>query len=289
MSSLISKTPASFLVILSIICFQLGAAIATHLFPLVGPGGTVLFRVGFSAVFLIIAQKGIPSHIKGKNLLWTVLLGLSLAGMNFTFYSSFARLPLGVASTIEFIGPLAVAVAGSRRVIDFICVGLAALGIILFAPWTGARLDALGVLLAIIAAAFWACYILLAAKVGKLIPGRGGLTLAMCFGALAMLPIGIGTAGIALLNPFAIGAGFLVGLLSSTIPYTLEMEALRRMPSYIFGILVSLEPAIATIAGVFLLQQALTVRSVIALLLVTAASIGITMQKRKNKKDIILK
>src|SRR5262245_35492485 len=129
--SLFAKTPASLMVILAIVCFQLGAAIATHLFTLIGPGGTVLFRVGFSALFLIIAQKGIPKHVRGKTLFWTILLGLSLASMNYTFYSSFERIPLGIASTIEFAGPLAIAVLGSRKPLDFLWVAMAAAGIIL--------------------------------------------------------------------------------------------------------------------------------------------------------------
>src|SRR3989344_5858700 len=113
--NLLNNTPASALVILAIVFYQLGAAIAVHLFSIVGPGGTVLFRVGFSALFLVIAQRSIPKHIKGSTLFWTILYGLSLAGMNFAFYASFARIPLGVAATIEFVGPLAIAVMGSRK------------------------------------------------------------------------------------------------------------------------------------------------------------------------------
>ncbi len=282
----LTKTPPSILVILAIICYQLGAAIATQLFGLIGPGGTVLFRVGFSALFLVIAQKGLPKGVKSKTLLWTIAYGLSLAGMNYTFYSSFARIPLGIASTIEFAGPLAIAVIGSRRTIDFIWVTMATIGIILFAPWTGATIDSLGVLLALIAAFCWALYILLAAKVGKLLPGRDGLTLAMIFGGVAMIPIGVTSAGSALLNPFAIAAGLIVAFLSSTLPYSFEIEALRRMPTQVFGILVSLEPAIATCAGVLLLHQALSLRSICALILVTAASLGATIEKNKNKKTV---
>ncbi|MGH7245693.1 MAG: EamA family transporter, partial [Candidatus Levyibacteriota bacterium] len=125
---LLEKAPAPVLVIFAIICYQLGAAIAKQLFGLLGPGGTVLFRVGFSALFLIIAQKGISFKIERKTLFWTILYGLSLAGMNFMFYSSFARIPLGVAATIEFAGPLAIAVMGSRKFIDFLWVIMAGIG-----------------------------------------------------------------------------------------------------------------------------------------------------------------
>lgn len=281
--SVLSNIPAPSLVILAIICYQLGAAIASHLFSILGPGGTVLFRVGFSAIFLIIAGKGLPKKINKKIILWTILYGLSLAGMNFTFYASFSRIPLGVASTIEFLGPLAIAFLGSRRLVDFAFVLMATCGIILFAPWTGGGLDPIGVLLALVAASFWGLYIVLAAKAGKLLPGRGSLTLAMTFGAIAMLPIGIVSAGKELFNPFAILAGLVVAFLSSALPYSLEIEALRRIPTHVFGILVSLEPAIATVAGVSLLHQNLTIRDSIALVLVTAASIGVTLRKNAKK------
>ena len=285
--SLFSNIPAPALVISAIICYQLGAAIATHLFSSLGPGGTVLFRIGFSAIFLIIAGKGLPKHIDKKMLLWTILYGLSLAGMNFAFYTSFSKIPLGVAATIEFIGPLAIAFLGSKKLEDFIFVLMAAIGIVLFAPWTGGSVDPVGIVFALFAAVCWAFYILLAAKVGKLLPGRSGLTLAMTFGTITMLPIGIIQAGVHLLSPVAIIGGLLVAFLSSTLPYSFEIEALRKIPPHIFGILVSLEPAIATIAGVFLLHQSLTIRDSVALMLVTAASIGVTMHKKTNEEAVI--
>jgi len=206
-----------------------------------------------------------------------ILFGLTLAFMNFSFYSALSRIPLGIAVTVEFVGPLAVAVAGSRKVLDFVWVALAAAGIVLFAPWTGASLNPLGLLLALLAGVFWACYILLSARVGKLVPGRNGLAMAMSIGAVVLIPIGIGSAGTALLNPLVLLAGCALAFLSSALPYSLEIEALRRLPTHVFGILMSLEPAIAALAGFILLGQRLDARDLIALALVTGASLGVTV------------
>ncbi len=205
--------------------------------------------------------------------------------MNFSFYSALDRIPLGIAVTIEFIGPLGVAVVGSRRALDFVWVALAAGGILLFAPWTGARLDPFGVLLALVAGGLWACYILLSARVGSVFPGSSGLALAMGIGALAILPVGVLSAGTALLNPLVLLAGGAVALLSSAIPYSLEIEALRRMPTHVFGIMMSLEPAVAALAGLLLLAERLSARDVAALALVTAAMLGVTLRNRRGRSS----
>ncbi|HEX6797456.1 MAG TPA: EamA family transporter [Ktedonobacterales bacterium] len=283
--SLLGRVPPSVLILLSMTSTQIGAALATHLFGIAGPGGTVLLRIGFAALILVLSQGGLPTralHLTRRAYVPVVLFGLTLACMNFSFYSALDRIPLGIAVTIEFIGPLGVAVAGSRRALDFVWVAFAAGGILLFAPWTGARLDPFGVLLALVAGGLWACYILLSARVGRSFPGSSGLALAMCIGALAILPVGVVSAGTTLLSPLLLLAGCAVALLSSAIPYSLEIEALRRMPTHIFGIMMSLEPAVAALVGLLLLAERLSARDVAALALVTAAMLGVTLRNRRG-------
>jgi inner membrane transporter RhtA len=275
------RVPPAVLVLLSISSTQVGAALASKLFGVAGPAGTVLLRVGFAAIILVATQGRLRAFrsLTRANALAALLFGLTLACMNFSFYSALDRVPLGVAVTVEFAGPLAVAVIGSRRALDFVWVALAAGGIVLFAPWTGARLDPLGVALALLAGVFWACYIFLSARVGRVFPGRSGLALAMCVAAVVMLPVGVVSAGDALLNPVVLLAGCGVALLSSALPYSLELEALRRLPTHVFGILMSLEPAVAALAGFLLLRQLLDSRELLGIALVTCASVGVTVAK----------
>lgn len=279
----IGKIPPIFLVVLSITSTQIGAALAHHLFGILGPAGTVLLRLGFAAIILVLTPGGLPSRAPRAAYIPAFLFGLTLACMNFSFYYALARIPLGIAVTIELSGPLLIAVLGSRRIIDFVWILLAGSGIFLFAPWTGATLDPLGVLLALVAGGFWACYILLSARVGQLFPGRSGLALAMCVGAALMVPVGVLSAGPSLLNPLVLVAGCGVALLSSALPYSLEIEALRRLPTHVFGIMMSLEPAVAALAGFLLLSEHLDGRDIIALVLVTVATLGVTWQQRRAK------
>jgi inner membrane transporter RhtA len=194
--------------------------------------------------------------------------------MNGTFYAALDRIPLGVAVTFEFVGPLSVAVFGSRTRLDLVWVVLAAAGIVLLSDFGGADLDGLGVALALIAGGFWAAYILLAARVGQAFPGGGGLALAMLVAVVPLAPIGIAEGGADLLVVWVLAAGFAVAMLSSAIPYTLELEALRRMPANVFGVLMSLEPALAATAGFIVLGEDLVAREIVAILLVVAASAG---------------
>lgn len=279
----LGRVPPPLLLLGSITSVQIGAALATQLFHLVGPSGTVLLRIGFAAIILVVMQRGLPLRAPRAAYVPAILFGVTLACMNFVFYSSLTRIPLGIAVTVEFVGPLGVAVAGSRRVMDFLWVGLAAIGIILFAPWTGAQIDPLGVLLALVAGGFWACYILLSARVGRDFPGQSGLALAMCVGTICILPVGILNAGTALLNPLTLLAGSAVALLSSALPYALEIEALRRLPTHIFGIMMSAEPAIAALAGFLLLHEGLNGRDLLALALVTCATLGVEGQRQRGK------
>ncbi|MCL6438997.1 MAG: EamA family transporter [Rubrobacteraceae bacterium] len=276
--------PPQAFVLGSVFSVQLGAAAAKRLFGVLGPEGTVLLRVGFAAVVLLVLWR---PRIKGRSrseMLTAILFGLALALMNLSFYSAIARIPLGVAVTLEFSGPLAVAVVGSRRLVDLLWAALAAAGILLLAPlgvFGHPGLDVTGVGLALLAGFFWACYIFLNARTGRIFPGGSGLAIAMCVGAVVLLPVGIAYGGAALLEPHALFMGFAVAMLSSAIPYSLEIEALRRLPPRVFGVLMSLEPAVAALVGFMVLGESLGARSAAAVLLVTVAAAGSSFSSRK--------
>ncbi|GAC1333399.1 MAG: EamA family transporter [Chloroflexota bacterium] len=266
------SVPPTGLVILSIASVQFGAGIAKHLFPALGPGGTVFLRVGFAAVLLVLVWRPQLKNHTRSDLAIAALFGISLAAMNFSFYSALERLPLGIGVTLEFVGPLGVAIVGSRRLLDLLWAILAGAGIVLLAPWGGLHLDPFGVALALTAGAWWAAYIFLSARVGQTFQGGSGLTLAMVIGSIVLLPVGVVTAGSALLDPKLLLAGAGVALLSSFIPYSLELEALRRLPTRVFGVLMSLEPATAALVGFVVLRETLSLRAWVAVFLVSAAS-----------------
>jgi len=262
------------LVLGAVVSVQVGAAVATSLFDELGPAGTVFLRIAFSAVVLVAIWRPAASAVRARGRREIVLFGLTLAGMNLSFYEALDRIPLGIAVTLEFVGPLGVAFASSRRRRDLAWATLAAGGIVLLSPLPGGPLDATGVGLALLAGAFWGAYILLAARVGALQPGGSGLALAMCVGAAALIPFGIGGGGAELGEPALLAVGFAVAMLSSTIPYSLELEALRRLPQGVFGVLMSLEPAVAAGVGFALLDQGLIARELAAIALVVIASAG---------------
>jgi inner membrane transporter RhtA len=267
--------PPVVLVLLAVGSVQFGAALAKTLFDEAGAGGTVFLRVLFAAAVLAaIWRPRLRGHSAAH--LWLVAgFGLTLAGMNLAFYASLDRIPLGVAVTFEFVGPLGVAVAGSRRRLDLLWVGLAGAGILLLADFGDfGDLDAGGVALALLAGAFWAAYILLSARTGRAFPGGTGLALAMIVAAGLLAPVGVADAGGSLLDPVVLALGLAVAMLSSAIPYSLELEALRRLPAGVFGVLMSLEPAVAALAGYVVLGETLGVREVAAIGLVVVASAG---------------
>lgn len=266
--------PPTVLVLLAVTSVQFGAALAKTLFDEIGAGGAVFVRVLSAAIVLaLIWRPRIAGH-GARDLRLAVLFGLALAGMNLAFYSSLDRIPLGIAVTFEFVGPLGVAVFGSRRPLDLLWVALAAAGIVLLSGLGGGGLDTLGVALALLAGGFWAAYILLSARVGQAFPGGAGLTLAMVVAAVPLAPVGIADAGADLLVPWVLAVGAAVGIMSSAIPYMLELEALRRLPAGVFGVLMSLEPAVGALAGYIVLDEELATREVAAILLVVAASAG---------------
>ena len=266
--------PPVALVLGAIASVQWGAALATTVFDDAGVLGTVFMRVAFGAAVLAVLWRPSPrDHSRGE-LRLAALFGLALACMNASFYLALDRIPLGIAVTFEFVGPLGVAIAASRRALDALWVVLAGAGIVLLSGGGATELDPVGVLLALLAGGFWAAYILLSARVGRAFAGGGGLALAMAVGSVALLPAGVADAGSALLEPESLALGLAVGILSSVVPYSLELEALRRMPARVFGVLMSLEPAVGALAGFIALGQGLSAVEALAISLVVTASAG---------------
>lgn len=262
------------LVVAGLACQEVGAAIATLLFPQAGPLGMVMLRLVFSAIILlIIARPRLRGH-GGAAWRGVVWFGVVLAVMNGLFYLALERLPLGVTVTIEVLGPLVLSIVASRRASAWIWAGLAFAGVLALGGGGWDRLDPIGVLFALGAAASWAFYILASARVGRDFPRFDGLALAMTAGAVLSLPFGIWDAGAALLDLRLVALGAAVAVLSSTIPYAFELMALRRLSASAFAILMSLAPATAAIAGFVLLGQHLAWLEVLGIGLVIAASIG---------------
>ncbi len=263
------------MVIGSISSVQCGAALATTLFDRVGPAGAVFLRGGFGALILLAIAHRDVLRLRRADLRDVALFGLVLAAMNLGFYEAIQRLPLGVAVTFEFTGPLAVAVFGSRRRKDLVWAALAAAGIILLSgDFGGASIDLLGAVLALAAGACWACYILLSARVGGRSEGLGGLAVAMGISAILLAPGGIAAGGAELGSAEVLARGLGVGILSSALPYALEIEALRRLPNAVFGVMMSLEPAVAALVGFIALGQGLSPTEAVAIALVVCASAG---------------
>ncbi|RIQ33673.1 EamA family transporter [Jiangella rhizosphaerae] len=272
--------PPPALVLLGIVSVQLGSAVAKHLFSEVGSFGTVALRLFFAAAVLMLVWRPV---LRMTRRTWTVVLvyGVILGLMNLSFYLALSRIPLGIAVTIEFLGPLAVALAGSRRWLDALWAALAACGVVLLMEG-GGDLDVVGVLFALAAGLFWGLYILAGAALGRHTTQGNGLALGMVVAAVVAVPFGVADAGIALLQPWVLIAGLGVALLSSVIPYTLDLEALRKIPPRVFGILMSLEPAMAALIGLVVLQETLHWTQWIAVLCVVVASAGATRGARTD-------
>jgi inner membrane transporter RhtA len=269
-----SRLGAVGLVLGGVVSVQIGAAVAFTLFDDLGPSGAVLLRVGLAALILAAVWRPAIRGLTAMQLRDVAMFGAVLAAMNLSFYESLDRIPLGIAVTLEFVGPLGVAVIGSRRRIDLLWVALAAAGIVLLAPASGGDIDTLGVLLALLAGTFWAGYIVMAARIGRSFDGQGGLALAMVVGTVLLIPVGFGGAIDAFGELELLAAGLGAALLSSAIPYSLELEALRTLPESTFGVLMSLEPAVAATVGFVGLDQDLAATDIVAIALVVVASAG---------------
>jgi inner membrane transporter RhtA len=274
-----SPAPAVVSLLAAILSFQAGAAIAKQLIPAIGAPGTTALRLGLSAVLVLLIQRPWRSWPTRSSMPVIVVYGLSIGVMNFVFYQALRTIPLGIAVALEFTGPLAVALAGSRRRIDFIWIGLAAGGLLLLLPLdlfgpTAAALDPAGVFFALLAGACWALYIVFGQKAGRA-HGPSAATWGMIIAASFTVPVGIADAGRALLTPAVLLQGLAVAVLSSALPYTLEMIALRRLSTKTFGTLMSLEPAVAALVGLAFLHERLTPMQWTAIAAVMVASAGV--------------
>lgn len=270
-----ARLGATGLVVLGLLCQELGAAIAVTLFPAVGSLGMVLLRLVFSAALLLIIFRPSVRGRSRSDWLTVIGFGLVLATMNAFFYTSLRSLPLGPAVTIELLGPLVLSVVISRRASAWLFAALAIGGVFLLGSGGFTKnFTLVGALFAAAAGAMWICYILLSARTGQRFSRLDGLAIAMTIGTLAISPLGIVTGGAALLKPINLGLGFAVAVLSSAIPYGLELISLRRLPAATFSILLSLAPAIAALAGFVVLHQSLTAFAIVGIGCVVAASAG---------------
>lgn len=283
--SLLPPIPA---VILAIVSVQGGAVFAKGLFPAVEPAGTAGLRIGLSAIMLLAAFR--PALGMLTRAQWSAVIpyGLVLGAMNLSFYAALDRIPLGLAVTLEFAGPLSLAVFGSRRVLDFMWVGLAGVGVVLITPWRGdaQAVDLIGVLLALGAGGFWAAYIVLGRRASKVLPAGQSVATGMLFASLTILPFSFATGLVEHLTPSLFAKGLAVALLSSAVPFTLEMMALRVLPARTFGILMSLEPAVAALCGLVFLHEQLTPVQWLALIFVSAASAGTALTARNPSPSV---
>jgi inner membrane transporter RhtA len=265
---------ASAIVVLGLVCQEIGAAVAVTFFPVVGPVGMVALRLVFSAVILLVVFR--PSTRGRSRADWMTVLafGLVLATMNVLFYLALERLHLGVTLTLEILGPLVLSVVIARRASAWLWAGLAFTGVAILGLAGASEFDPVGVVLALGAGTAWAGYILLSARTGARFGRLDGLAFAMAIGALVVAPFGVGSAGAVLQQPMVLLMGLAVAVLSSAIPYALELLALRRLPASTFSILLSLAPALAAIAGLVILGQQLSLWDALAIALVVVASMG---------------
>ncbi len=279
------KSPAILLpvvlLVVAMLSFQLGAVVAKQLFPVVGAAGATALRLGLSSVILLAAWRPWRMRLRMKEAGFIVIYGLAMGFMNLLFYSSLARIPLGIAVALEFTGPLAVAMAASRRPVDFLWIALAGLGLVAILPLgTGSqRLDPVGIGFALAAGVCWAIYIVFGQKAGN---AHGGQTTALgtVVGAIVIVPIGLGQAGTALFSPALLPAAVAVALLSTALPYSLEMYALTRLPTRTFGVLMSGDPALGALSGLVFLGEKLGVVQWAAIGSIMLASAGSAMTSR---------
>ncbi|GCE08479.1 EamA family transporter [Dictyobacter aurantiacus] len=275
------KVPPQVFALLAMVSVQSGAAVGKSLFQSIGPLGTTFLRLGFAAMLLLLFWRPDVRHLTRRQIGVVIIFGAATALMNGAFYVAINRIPLGIAVTLEFVGPLGVALLQSRRLKDLLWAALAAAGIVLLAPLGAAsNVDLLGVVFALIAGIFWGVYIIFNVQLGRAFTGGRGLALSMLVSAILIAPIGIVSGGPMVFEPHILLIGLAVSALSTIIPFTLELEALRRLPSRVFGIFMSVEPAMAATIGFLFLHEVITVRDLLAMLLIITASIATSLEAR---------
>lgn len=272
-----------FLLLIAMLSIQSGASLAKSLFPYLGAAGTTTLRLIFSALILLIIFRPWRKKISLQSWKSIALYGVALGVMNLTFYMAILTIPLGVAVALEFSGPLLIAMMASRRLVDFLWVGLAVVGLLMLLPLGSihSNLDWAGVFWALAAGGCWALYIVFGKKAGS-VSGTLSVSLGSCIAALVVLPFGIVSAGTELLNWSLLPLALLVGVFASALPYSLEIVALTRLPSQTFGILMSIEPAMGALSGYIFLHEALSFMQWIALVCIITASAGAALTIKKS-------
>ncbi|RNL51715.1 EamA family transporter [Pedobacter jejuensis] len=283
-SILIPPVPA---VILSIVSVQGGAAIAKGIFPVIGAAATSSLRIVLSAIILILFNRPSLKNLTPQQWKTVSLYGITLGLMNLIFYKAIERIPLGLGVTLEFIGPLVLAISGSKKALDFLWVVLAAIGIAFIAPWKSNGVDLIGVILALVAGIFWAAYIVLGGRISKIMDGGKAVTIGMMFASAVIIPFALADGILVNITPKIFMAGLALALLSSAIPFTLEMKALKKMPAKTFSILMSLEPAAGALSGLIFLNEYLSFYEWIAVVLVIIASAGATITRKRQERVIV--
>ena len=266
-------------VVVSVLCFQFGAALAKPLFPVVGAQGASALRLGLAALMLNAIMRPWRTPLGPRQRWWTLGYGLALAGLNLFFYLAIQTLPLGPAVAIEFLGPLTLAILGSRRAVDALWAGLAGAGVLCLLPIRGfgAPLDPAGLGFVSLSAVSWMIYIVCGQKAGQAGGSGASAALGVTVAALAVLPFGIRHAGFDLLRADVLPLAAVIALVSGCLPYALEMAAMKRMPTRVFGILMSLEPAFGALFGYLILDQHLTAAQGFAIAAIMTASAGTSL------------
>lgn len=268
--------------LLSMVCVQGGASIAKQLFPAVGAIGTSTLRIGLSAIILTLINRPKFFSFTKKQWLYSAMYGIAIAAMNLIFYMAIQRIPLGLGVTVEFIGPLFLALSLSRRWMDVVWALLAGIGILFIVPWQSNDVDLLGLFLAFLAGAFWAAYIVMGGKVGSVMQGKDAVTTGMLFAALLIIPFAIWDGAVFNLTPILFLKGLGVAVLSSALPFSLDMVALKRLPAKTFSVLTSMQPAFAAFSGLIFLSEQLTLMQWVSIACVISASIGATVFSKQK-------
>lgn len=276
------------LLLIAMASIQTGASLAKSMFPLVGAQGTTTLRLVFASVIMLLLLRPWRARFTASTLKAVVIYGMALGGMNFLFYMSLRSVPLGIAVALEFTGPLAVALYASQRAVDFLWIGLAVIGLLLLIPigQTGASIDLVGAGYALGAGVCWALYILYGQKAGAE-HGIQTAALGVMVAALFVAPIGIVHAGTALLSPALLPVAIGVAILSTALPYSLEMVALTRLPARTFGTLMSIEPAFGALSGLLFLGEVLSVAQWLAIAAIITASVGATLSMRNQRQPLV--
>jgi inner membrane transporter RhtA len=277
----LDRAPPTLLLLLAILSIQLGAALAMTLFPIYGPLGMLFLRMTIGGALLCMLYRSTVMSALRQAPLGILALGLTMAVQSGSFFEALSRIPLGITVAIEFLGPMSVALIASRRLLDVLCVLLAATGIALLTPSIGTSLDPVGVMFAFAAGAGWACFILLCRRLGRVVEGGAGLALAMTIAGLVLFPL-VGPAAIAGVAAHSATIVAIIGvvLFSAAIPLLFEFLALKTMPTKKYGVLVSLEPVVATLVGMAVLAETVGLKAWIAVVLITLASIGVALLGR---------